>query len=134
MALSLIAVIVGIFYTIRKLDARSRSEAEFPAVPAELFRAWQEREVRVYGRAAFACVLKLVLGIVAEYWLAPIWPGNESRLIGFAIDLGWFIVVLWTFFLGRQLSKERRRLGIVLNALIVSDRARTEEEPTRDDP
>lgn len=114
MALSLIAVILGIFYTIRKLDARSRTQADFPWVPPAEFSVWQEREVRVYGRAALACVLKLVIGIWAEYWLLPNYPRPETRYFGAAVDFSWFAVVVWTALLGRSLSKERRRLGIVL--------------------
>ncbi len=70
--------------------------------------------MRVYGRAALACVLKLVIGIWAEYWLLPNYPRPETRYFGAAVDFSWFAVVVWTALLGRSLSKERRRLGIVL--------------------
>lgn len=88
----------------------------------------------MYGRAAFACVLKLVLGILAEYWIAPTWPGSTSRFIGFAIDFAWLVVLLWTLVLSRKLARERRNLGIVLNALVVSESEQTDQDKAREEP
>ena len=105
---------LGVFFTVRKLDAQSRSPDEFPHVPREDFLGWQRREAAVYGLAVLACFLKVVLAILNVYVLAPLVPAVLVRLLGAAVDLSWLGVLLLTVFRTRSLRQERRRLGIVL--------------------
>jgi hypothetical protein len=110
----ILPVILGIFYTIRKLDAVSRLPEEFPHVARESFLGWQNRERAVYQLAALACVLKLVLGLPFHYLLAPKLSALPVRVIGASLDLSWLAVVLRTWWASSTLRKERARLGIWL--------------------
>ena len=49
MVLDIIALILGIIYTVRKLDVRKREASEFPHVDPALFEAWRSREAGAYG-------------------------------------------------------------------------------------
>lgn len=114
MALDILAVIFGIFFTIRKLDAQSRKNSDFPHVAPSAFAVWQARETRVYGLGALACVLKLTIGLGFQYGVAPGLSASWIRGVGATIDLSWLVFVCWTFFRTHKLRKERAALGIVL--------------------
>jgi hypothetical protein len=116
MPLEVLAVILGIFYTIRKLDAVDRSPEDFPHVARGDFLAWQAKERAAYNVAALACVLKLTLGLGFQYLIAPrlhLYP-KVVFVVGASIDLSWIFVVFRTWWLSSKLRKERARLGIWL--------------------
>lgn len=112
---------LGIFYTIRKLDAQSRSPEQFPHVEPAAFLEWRAREAHVYSTAVLACFLKIFLDLGFTYFFAEEFPPNQVRLIGATIDLSWLAVVFVTFFRANAVRKLRQRLGIVLGGFIVSN-------------
>jgi hypothetical protein len=116
MALDVLAVVFGIFYTIRKLDAQSRAPSEFPHVPEADFLRWQARERSAYHYGALACVLKLVVGLPFQFLVGPRLPSTFHQLGGALIDLSWLVMVIVTLILGAKTRKERARLGIWLGS------------------
>jgi len=130
MALDVLAVVLGIFYTIRKLDAQSRIHADFPHVAQADFLRWQARERSVYHYGALACVLKLVVGLPFQHILGPKLPGTFYQFGGAAIDLAWLAMVIRTLVLGSKSRKERARLGIWLGSrpLPTADPADSDED------
>jgi hypothetical protein len=129
----LLAVILAIFYTIRKLDAVGRSPSEFPHVPEAEFLAWRARERSVYHTAALACVLKIVVGLGFQYLVAPGLPVRVVQVIGGLIDLSWLGVVVRTWVAASKLRKERARLGIWLGPAPLTSGGSANEDDGQDE-
>lgn len=113
-ALDVLAVIFGVLFTVRKLDASRRESSEFPQVDPRAFESWRQRESAVYMLGSLACVLKVVLDAAFVLTLAPHLEVRVVRLIGAVIDLGWMALVVVTLVRASRARQERRRLGIVL--------------------
>ncbi|MCH2108963.1 MAG: hypothetical protein MK135_06510, partial [Polyangiaceae bacterium] len=126
--LDIIAVILGIFFTIRKLDAFHREPKEFPLVPEAAFLDWQLREVAVYRRASLACFLKIALDWGFLYLFGKLVPFGVLRFVGASIDISWLVVVIYSFVKATALAKERRRLGIILGGFMVSPKEAARRE------
>jgi hypothetical protein len=133
MPLEVLAVILGIFYTIRKLDAVDRSPGDFPQVARGDFLAWQARERAVYHLAALACVLKLTLGLSFQYLLAPRVDPKVVFAVGASIDVSWLFVIFRTWWFSSKLRKERARLGIWLGMRGGAASERPEEDEPEED-
>lgn len=118
-ALDIVAIILGVLLTIRKLDAQRRTQKEFPHVRAEDFARWQRLEVSVYGTAVFACFAKVFVDWGFVYFLADGLPVRTVRAIGATIDISWILVLIATFFRTTRLAKLRRELRIVLGGFMV---------------
>jgi hypothetical protein len=119
-ALDIVAIILGVLFTIRKLDAQRRTRKEVPHVNPEDFSRWQRLEVSVYSAAIFACFAKVFVDWGFVYFLADGLSVGTVRAIGATIDLSWVLVVIVTFFRTMRLSKMRQELRIVLGGFMVS--------------
>jgi hypothetical protein len=111
----LLAVILGIIYTIRKLDVRRREPHEFPAVAPDDFRAWKHKELFAYNLASFACFLKVLID-VAMLSLRDSISWNVVRVVGATAFFGWVFALVASLLLGSSARKLRARLGIDLRA------------------
>ncbi len=118
---------VGIFFTVRKLDAQSRRHEEFAHVAPAAFADWQTRETRLYAWGAWGSFAKVVLDYAFVQFLAPKLPFAAVRAIGATIDLGWLALVIVTLVLASASRRRRQRLGIVLGGFVV-------QEPPEDGP
>jgi len=110
----ILAIILGIWFTLRKLDAQSRQPEAFPHVAAPDFLAWREHEVSVYRAAVWACFGKVALDLTFTFFIAPGQDPRLVRAVGATIDLSWLAVVIITLFRAHASRQVRRRLGIVL--------------------
>jgi hypothetical protein len=124
--LDIVATILGVWFTLRKLDAQGRQPEAFAHVPRADFLAWQEQEVSVYRTAVWACFGKVALDLAFTYLVAPGQDVRLVRAVGATIDLSWLAVVVISFFRARTAHATRRRLGIVLGGVPV---ARPDESP-----
>lgn len=120
--LDIVAIILGVLFTIRKLDAQKRTNREFPRVTRDDFLKWQEQEVATYGTAVMACFGKVFADWGFVYFLAADLPFRTTQLIGAVIDLSWFAVMIVTFLRSRSLLKLRTRLGIVLGGFVIESK------------
>ena len=111
----LLAVILGIIYTIRKLDVRRREQSEFPAILPADFDRWKSKELFAYNLASFACLLKVLIDI-AMLVLRDSINWNVVRIIGAAAFFGWIFALVASLVLGSSARKLRDRLGIDLRA------------------
>jgi hypothetical protein len=118
-AFDIVAIILGVLFTIRKLDAQRRSHKEFSHVPLEDFERWQRLETSVYQAAMMACFAKVLADWGFVYFLAGGLPIRVVRTVGATIDLSWFVVMLVTLYRTRGLAKLRAQHRIVLGGLIV---------------
>jgi len=113
--LDLLAVIVAVWHTMRKLDVMKRRPEDYPHVAREDFLAWQASERAAYAMGSWASFLKLVLD-PALLLLAPklALPAVVLRTLAASIDLGWAAVVIIATLRGGRARRRRDALGIVL--------------------
>jgi hypothetical protein len=62
--LDIIALLLGIFLSIRKSEVRSEDPAAHPSVSPEAFAGWQERAMRAYTLGARACFGRVFVDFV----------------------------------------------------------------------
>lgn len=118
-AFDIVAIILGVLFTIRKLDAQRRLNKEFPHVLPEDFEAWQRLERSVYQAAIVACFGKVLVDWSFVLFFAGGLPLRTVRAVGATIDLSWFLVMLVTFFRTHGLAKLRAQHRIVLGGFVV---------------
>lgn len=115
--LDIVAIILGVWFTLRKLDAQSREPAQFPHVAREDFLRWQEREVGIYRALVWASFAKVAVDLSFTFFVAPGQDPGLVRAVGATIDLSWLAVLVVSFFRIHRVRAVRRRLGIVLGGL-----------------
>jgi hypothetical protein len=112
----IIAVIVGVMFTLRKLDTQSRNAAQYPNVPAEDFLRWQRRSAAAYAPGAYASFFRVVfhfgfIRYTAHHPLPPLTFGRVALLV----DALWFVSTVYTL-INAHLAREMRiKLGISLD-------------------
>lgn len=122
--LDIVAIILGILFTIRKLDAQHRTNKEFPHVRPEEFSEWQSQEVGVYAAGMLACFGKMAFELGFGLLYLRHLPGDPyfdplARTVGTTVDVTWLLVTLFTFYRALRMSKRRAELRIVLGGFIV---------------
>jgi hypothetical protein len=128
-----VALILGIIYTIRKLDVRRREPEQFPHVEREAFLAWKQTELGAYSVASFACFAMIFLdfgfSLLAERAGLP-W--NVVRVVGFSIFASWIAAVVWAAFRASAGRRLREQLRIDLAAAPPADpsQGRSDHEET----
>jgi hypothetical protein len=110
----LLAVILGIIYTIRKLDVRRREPGEFPQVLRADFERWQKKELFCYNLASVACFLKVLIDIALQF--QHVIPWNTVRILGATTFIAWAGALVASLLLGSAARKLRAELGIDLGA------------------
>jgi hypothetical protein len=111
----LLAVILGIIYTIRKLDVRRREASEFPKVNPAEFERWKNKELFAHNLASFACFIKVLVDILMLSLRSSI-DWNVVRIVGAAAFFGWVVALVASLVLGSSARKQREQLGIDLRA------------------
>ena len=122
MLLDIAAIILGILYSIRKIDVRRREPEEFPHVPSEDFLRWRAREAGAYSLASMACFAKLLLDYAFLYYAqrAQLDP-RVIRAVGASLFGAWLVMLIVGFIRARSARKLREALHIDLTA----DRVKT---------
>ncbi len=118
----ILAVIFGVLFTIRKLDAQKRKSAEFPHVDGKVFAEWQSREVGVFTVGMFACFAKIVAELLLHVVFADGMSDSLYRKMTAAIDIPWILVLIVTLVQRHRLAKRRAELRIVLGGFVVESK------------
>jgi hypothetical protein len=126
--LDICAVMLGIWFTISKLDAQGRSAEAFPHVPPAEFERWRAWTVSIFRLGSTVCFLRVVFHQGWAFYLSrhpldtPAAPKSwvVPALLMDALFLG---VVAATFIRGSRARELRRRLGIVLQPLTPKEAA-----------
>jgi hypothetical protein len=111
----LLAVILGIIYTIRKLDVRRRESSEFPKVNPDEFERWKKKELFAHNLASFACFLKVLIDIAMLSLRGSI-DWSVVRIVGGTAFFGWVLALVASLVLSSSARKLRDQLGIDLRA------------------
>lgn len=113
--LDVLAVILGILYTMRKVRVRRVEASDYPRIGREEFDAWQAKELGAYTLGSSACFLKLFLDIAVRTY-HRYYPLGQTTLfvVGFSIFLVWVVALLAAALIGSSARKRREELGIEL--------------------
>lgn len=111
-----IAVFLGIWTTIRKLDVRWREPGQFPEVPPDEFAAWKKKALKAYNIGGTACFLKVIGDIAFVYLYVNRAHANAVvvTLVGLTIFAGWLAAMVFTFVGARAARRIQISLGIDL--------------------
>lgn len=116
MLLDIIAVILGILYTVRKLDVRKREPEDYPHVPRADFERWRDLEGGAYSIASVACFLKILLDYAFVFYAGrTALDLRVVRVVGASLFLAWVLTLVYAFRRGHLGRKLRERLGIDLS-------------------
>ena len=117
--LDICAILLGISFTIAKLDAQGRDASNFPHVARADFERWRNWTVSIYRLGSSLCFLRFLFHQGWSFYLArhpvqgPAAPVS-LRLAALTMDVVWLGVLGATFVRGSRARKLRRELGIVL--------------------
>ena len=120
--LDICAILLGIMFTIAKLDAQSRRPENFPQVAPADFERWRSWTVSIYRLGSSMCFLRVlfhqawVLFLSRQVVHGPFAPA-ALRYPALALDLVFVGVLVSTFVRGGRARALRRELGIVLAPL-----------------
>jgi tetratricopeptide (TPR) repeat protein len=117
----IVAVILGVIFTIRKLDAQRREPEEFPHVHRAEFLTWRTQETRVYLLGMMACFSKVLAKVLIAQVLATRLPYSTLRWLGACVDISWLFLVVITLVGAVRMGRRKLALRIVLGGLVVSD-------------
>ncbi len=126
--LDIVAILLGISFTVAKLDAQSRKATNFPHVVAADFERWQDWTVSIYRWGSSLCFLRVVfhqgwsLYMARHPMNAPAAP-RALVLPAMAMDALFFGVLASTFIRASRARARRRELGIVLTPLTAAQAA-----------
>lgn len=117
--LNVVAVIIGILHTVRRLDVTRRRHEDYPHVSAEDFQAWRDRERLAYTVGSWACFAKVIVGSLFLWYASNGAPLSWGwvRVIGGGIDIGWLLAIVWAMLAAARARRRREELGIVLGPL-----------------
>ena len=111
----IVAVILGVMFTLRKLDAQSRDAAAFPHVPESEFLRWQRMVMSAYRLGSWGCFLRVgfhfaFMRYVVHHPLSP----EAFRRTALLVDVVWLASVVTCFLRARSAGNLRKKLGISL--------------------
>jgi hypothetical protein len=136
--LDIVAILLGIMFTIAKLDAQGRKVENFPHVPPAEFERWRSWTTSIYRLGMTVCFARVVFHQAWAIYLgrqpvsAPAAP--KSLVIpALAMDLLFLGVLAATFMRSSRARKLRRELGIVLAPLSPQQQAALAKDDERSD-
>jgi len=100
----LLALILGILFSLRQMDVSMRQKDRYPAVSEADFTRWREQARRNYRLGTTACFGKIAFDIVFAYLL------NHGLRLPFPVQvtLGLSVVVLWAVLVGVAVWRTQR--------------------------
>jgi len=114
MLFDVIAVIIGISYTLRRLSL-ARQEIPAGSVLPAGFEAWRAAQLRAYFIGASACFGKVVLGNAFLFVMGQLAVGDESwgkRGVSIAIDVLWIVGLVVAMLNSAKARKVRQNLNL----------------------
>jgi hypothetical protein len=120
-----VALLIGIMYTVRKLDVSRREPEHFPHVEREAFLRWKQTELSAYNVVTLACFLVIVTDLGFQFLVSRSELGwNVVRLVGAGIFLAWVAALIWGLIRASAGRRLRNELSI--------DLTRAPPEPRRE--
>jgi hypothetical protein len=111
--LDLIALVLGILFTLRQMDVTQRQASTYPQVREADFARWWQRARGAYRLGSTACFAKILLDIGAAYWMRHATLPTAARwTVGLTLDFGWLLLVVTAWVRSRGAHALARDLGI----------------------
>jgi len=111
----IVAVILGVMFTLRKLDAQSREAAQFPQVSESDFLRWQRMVMSAYRTGSWGCFMRVIFHFGFMRYLVHHPISNDAfRHTALLVDLAWLTSVVTCFVRARSAGNLRKKLGITL--------------------
>jgi hypothetical protein len=134
--LDIVAILLGIMFTIAKLDAQGRKAENFPHVPPAEFERWRSWTTSIYRLGMTVCFARVVFHQGWAIYLSrhPVSaPAAPKSLVipALAMDLLFLGVLAATFMRSSRARKLRRELGIVLAPLSPQQQAALAKDDER---
>jgi hypothetical protein len=115
--LDLIALVLGILFSMRQMDTSQRDHQRYPHVAASDFDAWKRAALRAYRLGASACFGKVLLDIALAYLMGKFAMTTALRWgLGLSSDVGWVVLVGLAWWRIRAAHARGRELGIEARA------------------
>jgi hypothetical protein len=136
--LDIVAILLGIMFTIAKLDAQGRKAESFAHVLATEFERWRDWTTSIYRLGSTVCFARVVFHQGWAIYLSrhPVSaPAAPKALVvpALAMDLLFLGVLAATFIRASRARKLRRELGIVLAPLTPQQQAALAKDDERSD-
>lgn len=111
----ILAALILSLVMMRRLEVRTATHAQNPAVPPERFEEWRSLALRAYAMISVACAAKVALSlgwyaVALKLRVAPPW----FQLGGLLVFLGWAITLVWAWKIATDARYLRLQLGIQL--------------------
>jgi hypothetical protein len=117
---NLIALVLALVYTLRKMEVQRREPDMYPQVPAEEFKRWKHKALKAYNISSLSCVVKLAADLAFWYLYAK--QSFAIPVVVFAVGgtifLAWVAALLVGALLAGSSRKLRLELGIDLRARV----------------
>lgn len=115
--LDLIALVLGVLFSLRQMDTAQRDHQRYPHVAAADFEAWKRHALSAYRLGAWACFGKVLLDIALAYLMGK-YPLTVALRwgLGLTSDIGWVALVVLAWWRIRAGHKRGRELGIEARA------------------
>ena len=115
--LDLIALVLGILFTIRQMDVTQRQAANYPGVREADFTRWWGRARGAYRLGSTVCFGKILLDIAMAYVMRRVPMPSPVRIgIGLTLDLAWVALVVVAVLRSQRAHALARELGIEMRA------------------
>lgn len=111
--LDLVALILGILFTLRQMHVGNRQPDQHPGVPAEDFERWKRSAITAYRWGSSACFGKVLLDIAFSQLMARVAMPQALRLgIGLSLDIGWVALVIYSYVRVMRARRLGREIGV----------------------
>jgi hypothetical protein len=134
--LDIVAILLGIMFTISKLDAQGRKAESFAHVAPADFERWRNWTTSIYRLGSTVCFARVVFHQGWAIYLSrnPVTsPAAPKALVvpALAMDVLFVAVLVATFVRSSRARKLRRELGIVLSPMTPQQAAVVAEDDDR---
>ncbi len=115
---NLIALVLALIYTLRKMDVQRREPEMYPQVSEAAFERWKLKALKAYNISSIACVLKIALDLGFWHFYASRHYARPAIVfaVGASIFVAWVVALLVGALLAGSSRKLRLELGIDLRA------------------
>ncbi len=111
--LDLVALLLGIFFTLRQMESSSRRSDAFPGVSEQAFERWRLAAKSAYRLGGTACFGKVLVNIAVAFVMQRVpMPVAARYAIGVSLDLGWVALIVLAFLRSRRAHAIAREAGI----------------------
>lgn len=134
--LDICAILLGIYFTIAKLDAQGRKAESFPHVAPADFERWRDWTTSIFRLGSTVCFLRVLFHQGWALYLSrnPVTtPAAPKSLVipALLMDALFLGVIAMTFIRSSRSRKLRRELGIVLQPMTPQQAAALSDEDNR---